>query len=266
MPNYFTGHIDKWLLLSEAETDFAILFVRAWIPFNAWYCNNYNDTSDRRCLDKIKTDTNQFRAKLIALLRGHDSEAEKFRAFLKDLHLALNQHPIPDAGPDRISFENIYFRKNPKTVTAPLVKKRNIEYKCELLSDNNVSAIAINTRKNPQEIKHNYRHTKYDLENFQNDLNSKVGNKEIRDTLLELFQEINPKRKENLIRSNKKNSLIIDNVFFVHDVELLSQAIIEIIYQLRCKLFHGELQPSKNNLSVYEPAYNLLRILLKSLK
>src|SRR5690349_23841087 len=146
MSNNFTGHIDKWLLLSETETDFATLFVRAWIPFNAWYCNSYGSTKDRECIDKIKTDGNQFRARLIALLTDTNVEAKRFRGFLGQLHELLEAFPIPNAHPSkRISFTSIYFRVNPKTVTNPPKKKRNLEYKVEKLSNQSIVAIVVNT-------------------------------------------------------------------------------------------------------------------------
>jgi hypothetical protein len=266
MANNFTGHIHKWLLLSESETDFAILFVRAWIPFNAWYCNNYNNTSDRYCIDQIKTDGNQFRARLIALLSGGDAESLKLKHHLRTLHELLEQHPIPDASVDkRITFKNIYFRTNPLTSTTPPLRKRSLEYKSELLSNNSVTAVVINTRKNPSETKYNYSHTKYDLAHFEVDLTSSSLDAEQKDLIKECFLKIDPKRKENLLSQKKQGSLDIAGINFVGNVDLLSKALIELLYGIRCKLFHGELQPSKDNLTIYEPAYHLLRILLKSL-
>lgn len=268
MPNNFTGHIDKWLLLSESETDFAILFVRAWIPFNAWYCNNYSNTGDRYCIDQIKTDGNQFRARLIALINGTNTDSLRFKAQLGLLHELLEQFPIPDASiENRISFKNIYFRTNPTTSTNPPIRKRSLEYKAELLSTGSVRTVVINTRKTPNELKYNYTHSKYDLTHFENDLtSSSTINEDQKEQIRQCFKDINPRKKESVISSTKSGSLKIAGINFVNDVNLISQAIIEILYGIRCKLFHGELQPSANNLSIYEPAYHILRTLLKSLK
>ncbi len=268
MPNNFTGHIEKWLLLSESETDFAILFVRAWIPFNAWYCNSYKSTSDRYCLDQIKMDGNQFRARLVALLNGSDSESIRFKLHLGLLHELLERYPIPDSSlKKRISFNNIYFRTNPTTTTNPPIRKGSLEYKVELLSDNSVRAVIVNTRKAPSEIKYNYTHSKYDLDHFENDLSTSITiNQNNKDQIKRCFKDIDPKKKESLISTKKTGSLEIAGTYFINNDNLISQAIIEILYGLRCKLFHGELQPSKNNLSIYEPAYHILRTLLKSLQ
>jgi hypothetical protein len=268
MPNNFTGHIDKWLLLSESETDFAILFVRAWIPFNAWYCNNYGSTKDRTCIDQIKIDGNQFRARLVALLTGTNADSKRFRTFLGQLHELLEAHPIPDADPaKRISFINIYYRTNPKTVTNPTIKRRNLEYKVEKLSNDSIVAIVVNTTSVPPITKYTYSHIKYDYQHFSADiLATNLLNADQKEILKNCFLEIDPKRKENLIVNGNRHYLEAGGVYFINNSDLLSQAIIDVLYSLRCKLFHGELQPSRDNLSIYEPAYYILRILSKSLK
>ncbi|MBP7304437.1 MAG: hypothetical protein KA938_06750 [Fervidobacterium sp.] len=265
MPNYFTGNIDKWLLLSESETDFAILFVRCWIPFNAWYCNNYGNTHDRSCIDKIKADGNQFRARIVALLGGSDYESKSFRAYVGQVHDLLERYPIPDASSGaRISFSNIYFRENPLS-TVPPKSRRNLEYKTERLSDGSFRAVVV-TKTAPGVTKYFYSNPKYDLEHFKADLASSSLNMEQKAFLTDCFKQIDPKRKENLIIDKKKNALEIGGFYFLNDCDLISKALVEVLYGIRCKLFHGELQPSKDNLRVYEPAYHIIRILLNSLR
>lgn len=78
---------------------------------------------------------------------------------------------------------------------------------------------------------------------------------------------INPNLKESLIAKKKNQSFSsIKEVFFIDDTDLLAQGIIEILYNLRCILFHGEIQPSKDNLKIYEPAFYMLRLLIKSIE
>jgi hypothetical protein len=264
MPNNFVGHVDKWLLLSESESDYAVMFVRAWIPFNAWYCNHYphNNNSDRASLDEMKIDGNQFRAKLCALLGGDFTEAIVFRQHLANLHNLLEQYPIPEASETkRITFRHLYFREN---IIAPISITRNrITYKLERLSNNSINVLI----KNSQVTIHTYSHPNYDFTHFCSDLETNTRpSKEQRETVLSFFKQINPRKPESLISPTRNNSINANGIFFINDTHLLSQAIIEILYNLRCKLFHGELQPSNDNLKVYEPSYNMLRILLKSLK
>ncbi len=268
MPNQFVGHVDRWLLLSESEVDYPLLFIRAWIPFNAWYCTNYQTTRDRDCIDNIKTDANLFRAKLVALLNGDYDEAIIFKEHLENLHNLLEQHPIPDSDPiNRLTFKNIYFRRNNILSIHPPVLKNRYQYKAEVVANNgSVNAIILNTRQSPSSTIYAYYHTKYDKRHFENDLTANGINQAHRKIIIECFDKINPKLKENIITQDKKSLIKGKRIYFVNNADVISQAIVEILYELRCKLFHGEIQPSKDNFSVYEPCYQMLRILLKSLK
>ena len=40
----------------------------------------------------------------------------------------------------------------------------------------------------------------------------------------------------------------------------------EILYELRCKLFHGEIEPSDTNSGVFEQAFYIQRVLIKALR
>lgn len=267
MPNQFVGHIDRWLLLSESEVDYPLLFVRAWIPFNAWYCNNYQITKDRECIDNIKSDANQFRARLVALLNGTYDEAIVFKQHLEHLHNLLEMYPIPESDPNkRLSFNNLYFRRNSLASTTPPLTKNNFQYKAEIATNNSVMVIILNKRSTPPSTVYSYSHTKYDRQHFIADLAlNSIRNNHLTN-ILNCYDEINPKLKESIIARDKKTAIKCNKIFFVNDSHIVSQAIIEILYELRCKLFHGEIQPSKDNFSVYEPCYHILRILLKSLK
>ena len=103
------------------------------------------------------------------------------------------------------------------------------------------------------------------MAHLREDIDFKALNKRQKLIAEKCFTLINPKRKENLL-SNNYNYIQVGENRFKNDVDLLSQAIIQVLYRLRCILFHGEIQPSKDNLSVYEYAYSIMRILIKSLK
>jgi hypothetical protein len=64
------------------------------------------------------------------------------------------------------------------------------------------------------------------------------------------------------------NTIIINeaaNLFFLSDYDLVSKIIVQLIYELRCKLFHGELDPSKANTGIYKYAYEIQKLLIKEL-
>lgn len=268
MPNNFTSHIDKWLILSESQTDFTTLFARAWITFNAWYCTNYSDTNDRNCIGLIKTDGNVIRSRLIALLSGSDKDSKSFRQNLGSLHELLERNPIPNADPNfRITFTNVQYRTNPKTHTLPVKRHRNLEFRAEKQSNSSYKLTVINRASAASETKYSYTHNSYNYQHFEFDLIHSTLSNTQKEIASQCFKEINPKLKENFLAPLKAVNVIqIGEFKFINDPDLISQAVIEILYLIRCKLFHGEILPTKENLSIYEPAYMILRFLLKSIE
>ena len=267
MPNNFIEHKDRWLQIANGEFEYSILFIKCWLPFNAWYCNNYPDfnNNDRKILTKVKTDNNLFKTRLISLLEGTDEESYFFRNKLVKLHKQLEKCKVPKAT-ECISLKNLNFRVNPITMFKK--KYRNFTFKIELINpippQTNRIRIDIINQNNINILA--YNHTKYSLEHFKNISSFSTLSETKRNILMDGFESINPNQKENLIVSTKKSSLrIIKDVLFIDNTDLLAQGIIEILYRLRCILFHGEIQPNKDNLKIYEPAFYMLRLLIKSL-
>lgn len=263
MPNNFIDHKDRWLSLAESDSDFAVLFIRNWIPFNAWYCNSYpqHHSKDRPILDALKNENNVFRTKIIALLNGEDADANQFRTFLGELHRSLERNYIPNPE-NRISFTDIYVRENPVLTSKREFKQ--FRYKVEKLTNDSIKADIANKKTSVPILA--YTHTKYDLDHFHASPDYQSLSVERKHIVDICFKEINPKKKESFISLKKASTVDCGGVNFINDYPLLAQAIIEILYRMRCILFHGEIQPNKDNLSVYEPAYYMLRLLLKSLK
>ena len=79
---------------------------------------------------------------------------------------------------------------------------------------------------------------------------------------------LKPKVKGNGFYSKPQNCITIDevkNLYFVNNTDEISKSIIQIIYDLRCKLFHGELDPTNANIGIYEQAFYIQQMLIKEL-
>ena len=109
-----------------------------------------------------------------------------------------------------------------------------------------------------------------------NDFNS-LDNK-YKPSVDKCLNEIDPKKKISVVippeRKRGKyvappNSICVDttnNLYFTNNLEDVSKSIIQILYELRCKLFHGEIEPSEANVGVYEQAFYIQRTLIKALR
>lgn len=112
MPSLYTENSEKWKTL--ASIDYFTQFVKAWIPFNAWYKNYYPSLkTDREAINEIKAHPNSFRNKLVSLLNNQGNDSVAFKSRVAELHLELERKHIFNKS-DRINFENIVIESNPK--------------------------------------------------------------------------------------------------------------------------------------------------------
>jgi hypothetical protein len=273
-------YLENWI--KKAELDFFTMFIKSWLPFNAWYMKDFYDetanrTSDRNIIDHLKNNSNRYRDKIIALLRGGDDDAMQFKGHLSQLHFELEAHSIPNEE-ERLSFSTINLSRNP--LPQHVISHGHYDYKVEFRSalprTQKRWVCTVISRKTSQ--------TKHVVELFNwslTDLHSDVDYIKIpidkKGYLDACFQEMNPKKPEIIVVSPERqgsdykqprNSIIINEVkhlYFINNYELVSKVIIELLYELRCKLFHGELDPISANIGIYENAYHLQKVLIKEL-
>ena len=276
------SHIGNWI--DRAEPDYYMMFIKAWIPFNAWYMTNYYDeaagiVTDRAIINHIKSSDNTFFRRIKSLLRGTDSVSLEFKHTLGKMELELRAHAVPNEH-DRLSFANVCIVSN--NIHAYQVTKGHYQFKAsfnpsqprtalrcrlEILKASNGNNVALVELNNCllSELESNA-----DFVNVERD--------EWKELLRSCLNEISPQKKENLlakvkikngvpsipsgaIEINKENDLYLRG-----NVDDLAKAIVEIIYGLRCLLLHGEIDPTVANIRIYEHAYSILRTLIKELR
>ncbi|MEW7399143.1 hypothetical protein AB2S31_02770 [Elizabethkingia anophelis] len=275
--------IDNWI--NRSGMDYYTMFIKTWIPFNAWYMINFYDepqnrTSDKNIIDYIKDNSNKYRDKIKSLLTSNSVEGIEFREYVSKLHFELEDHPIPNHD-KRISFTNLSLNRNSNKTHSFTSKKHTykVEFKdqlpktqkrffCEVLNKNTSATI------HRIEL---FEWSMTELTNHQ-DYQS-INNDELQSNLRLCFQEINPNKPVQIIINPQRtrggkytqpsNSIEIDsgkNLYFTDDIEKVSKVVIQMIYELRCKLFHGELDPTESNQDIYKYAFNIQNILIKELR
>lgn len=267
MANSFHDQKARWMGLSKGDFDYSVFFIKCWIPFNAWYCGAYpqHKNTDSKILKEVKTDNNLFKTRIISLLNNNDEESEYFKNLILELHSKLERFNIPN-NLNKISFNSICFRDNPLSIST--LNSNNTRYQVELLTTNaqNNIRLRVVALRNTNTIFH-YQHTKYDIDHLKNNYDFTQLSSKAQNIIIKCAEEVNPKKKECLIVGRKVDSLFGKNgTYFINNPDFIAQSLIEVLYKLRCILFHGEIIPSTNNLSVYEPAYYIMRILIQSLQ
>lgn len=274
MANLFTGHKDEWKAL--ADLDYFSAFVKAYIPFNAWMNVDYTTLdTDRKKINAIKKDPNTFRNKICALLDSESQEGSNFRNQLGELHGLLEHNHIYNQD-NRITFTSVNIGKNTTNVEQD-------NYNChhffvKVVSENEVISIVQSTITKKEKLKKTQ--SKYDI----NELKSMDEFLNLSNTnqfkLIDCYQRVNPFVMKNFTptfprevetKNPKKRSELekpyydCGNYKFIKEPENLAKGLIEILYNLRCSLFHGEIVPNKDANQVYGAAYRILYALIQSL-
>jgi hypothetical protein len=263
MPNYYVENAEKWKVL--ANIDYFTHFVKAWIPFNAWYRNSYTALdSDAEIMQAIKTTHNRFKDKLVALIEGplEDNESRIFKMHLSDLHYHLERCPIHNTG-ERVSFLNLVVERNAKTIET--MTYRNFVYKVEIDPANmkKISTTILDKKAATRLLI--VQTNGYDVAEVEGNLDYQKLPPELKAKTRACYQAVNPRRPACLLTTNASDCIDVGSYHFINNADLIAKAVITVVYSLRNALFHGQIIPDRDTQRVYEPAYHILSMLVMSL-
>ena len=273
-----TIYLKRWLEL--AEEDFYTLFIKAWIPFNAWYDKEIlpsaNGETDRACINYICKNNNTYKDKILAYLRGNTREDLRFQQELVDLHLALLRHPIPNAThPINFMTTTIYDDSHPVDES----DYYSVHYKMERIirGGNNFDYDVKVSDKATGALKFNQRFNRWKMAELEGHADFAQFSEAIRKKLKEAYLAVYIKAPTNVIKtpvirggneSRPPHSVVYGKeeiAYFVNEEDKVAQVLIQLLYELRCQIFHGELDPKPSSMEVYEHAYRIQMMIIKEL-
>jgi hypothetical protein len=258
--NTFTDNRDRWLQMSEV--DYLGQFVKAWLGFNAWYRSAYSETRDRAIIEEIKWNPNTIAARFRPLLGLESEEAEQFRSEIGLLHHRLERYELHNgkgSEKTRIRFSQIVIRTEP-----PITESFNYRgYQCDVRRIQNGS-ITFEVKDPSGTSIVNLTQTRFDI----NGLNSDTSfNSNLTDNLKtrcrKTYNLVNPRLQRDLTLGDEQ-PLLCGTHTFKCGPDFLFAGVLEVIYLMRCTLFHGELVPTQEASECYEPAYRIIRRFLKA--
>jgi hypothetical protein len=263
----FRGNIDHWL--KQSEPDYYLFFLKAWIPFNAWYVAElpHLDKKDTKIIKELQDNPNSKPRNTIEnyLTTQDKSDAIKFRAHLAELHHFLEVKSLKHNG-SKLSFTNLSLTENPKKFEKDTDANGNV-YKAEAKSS---FFEALIVDKSGKTIMH-FKQSPYNIEDLKkyNDY-IKISDKKIQSKITNCYAAIDPNKPISLVSISKTKSDIIilnseNKVNFINDPTTIAKGCIKVLYALRNMLFHGEIEPISSNKPVYEHAFYLLRLIIKEL-
>jgi hypothetical protein len=257
------ANVKQWL--EQSDIDYFTHFVKAWIPFNAWYRHAYDTVEQERdVLEAIKTDGNKIRTRFIAKLEGTDPDSEEIRNHIAALHRRLSSDPLEDRKKRRVSFENVCVGRN--TSSKEVLTAYGWKYTVERQKSPSKQVVCELINKSGAVAKSFVQAGEWDLEAFQVHSAYLSLQPSERSRLLACYQQANPLRFRTLLAgASDKNTIEMDAYKFVDDRSAIFAGVVDVLYAMRNLLFHGELVPDSQANRTYEPAYHLLRHLIATI-
>ncbi|MEN6405258.1 MAG: hypothetical protein ABFC77_02180 [Thermoguttaceae bacterium] len=263
MPTISTANVKQWL--EQSEIDYFTHFVKAWIPFNAWYRHNYDKIeTERDILEEVKTDGNRIRSRFVAKLEGEDADSEEIRNHIAGLHRRLSADPLKDRNDRVISLEYVSVGRNPNSketldfygwkYTVERKRRPDKQVVCEVI---NKSGIVVTTIVQPGE---------WDIDGLQLHADYIALDAKKQSPLKMCYQKAHPYRFRSLLaESSEENPLLMDGYRFAREPAAIFAGLVDVLYAMRNLLFHGELVPDHEANRTYEPAYHLLRHMIATI-
>lgn len=238
------------------EVDWLGQYVKAWVAFNAWYSNNFKPPQgkirikDRDIIEKIKNDEGGICSKIENLLSGTDSNQKLFQSDVAALHKALSDITVKSSG-KRIWLKEISDYHYVESIEE---MRHNIKYEIKINSQNRERSVMVTGKTVFEKTIKAEDEDIFQKENWFDELSNSGW-----------FEKLSQAQRKYL-RVLLIDSLPIHNLLdfsndpnkFSGDIKLIARAHIEILYQLRNALFHGEVTPNEVQ-SVYQPAYLVLK-------
>lgn len=191
--------------IRKSRVNYFACFMELWVGFNAWFKQACGETEDRKCINKIK--------------QGDISTNELLKTFDYLLYETDSKEAILFRG----NIEALYYTLNAANLKYPKGPK---------------------SKSDPNEIEYRVVGFNAVLPDWSKKTNAGAYH--------DLFHSFKPESQRELEQEEQKieenpdyldEFIELDKVRLVNDAELIFSGLIEIIYQVRCKLFHGDLDP-----------------------
>lgn len=250
-------HAADWM--NRAEIDYIGPFVKAWAAFNAWYRHASQQPKERDMLDFVKSQPNPVRRGVLALLRNDNDTADalSLKQAICDLQLKLDAiyFEVTRKGVnEQISLRTVCIR--PKNFQREVLERSRQEFKAAKVQGGDIE-ITVTSLRN-EKVKFQHVQALYDPNAVyaHPDFAANLSEPQ-RTTLRQFYDGCNPRPMCDLVQGGGP-ALTVAAMEFQCTAEDLLAGLVETIYVMRNALLHGEVDPDKEVLACYEPAYRIV--------
>lgn len=221
---------------------------------------------DAEAISSFKVETNNKLYDIIKQYLQHakdDFNGIEFCHHLVQLDAILSGHVFPNME-NRIMLGETKIRQNDKFEST--FKDKGISYKLQRDADKypKKSILLIVQDLKTNKVKHSIVINKYDFNLLGQELEKAKVAKSEQKVIRRLFKEIEPTVTVD-VKDFKDGSIKIEKVKFTSNLNYLCSAIVDVLYELRCKAVHGEIDLDKSTEEIYEHAFFMLECILRKL-
>jgi hypothetical protein len=266
MPN-LKDNLRQWR--ESARIDWFSQFIKAWIPFNAWMTDKFDDLTDRELLDNVKKGSNVVYNQILPILTWHQAQAsgtqgnwenpqqdaEDFRLRIEQLHRLLQTCQV-DGRRGRVSFETVDIGHNAYADDQLTKWTRTFRVRRDHPGKGEVTIEMTKTKTTNAFILVQPTHDRRALED---EPSFRLLKTEHRSTLLSMHNNVAPRRVISVLAPHDSpDALQFGATKFIQDPPKVFSAIVDVTYNLRNALFHGSITPNEQHNEIYEPAYHIV--------
>lgn len=261
-----SNNINTWA--HSTMPNYPILFVTRWIPFNAWYASISGTTNDRDSIQMLKTmPNNQLYDRIRHLIHANkdDFDCQSFQHELNELEKLLQNKDFPSTA-DPLCFGVVEMGENNKREdydTESGFSYRVTRYaKDNPLNKPNKSVDVVIDKLTPPSSTITISLSKHDNVDLENKMNARGLTSQQKKIIRKLFKNIEPIKLVD-VKNAKTGKLKVGKSTFCSDEDAVCAQIVDVLYGLRCKAAHGEIEFSQTIIPIYEHAFNILNLITK---
>ncbi len=243
------------LWAEQIEIDYYAAFIKSWIAFNAWMNYKYGDINDTEKLKKI-IDSSKIKDTVCRSIR-EQNKADTLLANIAKLHDLLENKNIQNKD-KRVSLSRIKVSKSPIN-TNETIRGVKFIFKCE----SGKNKCFIENKKGEKLLEFIDDGKNYSIDKLEEKLNERGLSEPQKQYARSCYNKLSPEEEVNLLASTNEY-YEIGSFRFIKNEQYIFKALMETIYDIRCLLFHGDIDPDDHK-DIYEQAYYIVRYFIENL-
>lgn len=260
MPGY-----KDWIEAIDIKVDYFSAFMKAWIAFNAWYnfSGEVSGRTDKDCIEYIASQSNRFKTYTMNLINAEDADGSAYRENIAKLHGALLNAAITTQEYIGVR-QSVSFAEVAVKNANNRAQKDYYHYHYECSRANGKTKTVVTVKSTGASV-FSFEQDGYgiDVLRQQSDFTNLTLTQ--KQQCEECYKQLTPYRNTSVLDSGP-NTKQIGAYSFINDAGKISEAIVIILYMLRCCLAHGDISPDESANEVYKYAYEVLCAPLRKLK